>query len=368
MTSEMNRSVTGFAVVIALTAAAVGMRATTAAAQNPRRVVLMTQNIYQGTELEHVVSARTPIELVMGVATDYGNVIATDFAQRAEAMANEIAQNPPALVGLQEVALWRVGTPSASFPAPPASDVSYDFLQILIDHLAAHGLRYVPVVTIVNWEAEGTGLFQFGFMDVRLSERSAIIARADVTPDELSTSNPQAAHYADATTIPVLGSSFTLTGSWLSIDAKVRGKTFRFITTHLDPFSPAIRAAQAAEILSGPANVDLPVVIAGDLNSSASTAAYATLTGAGFTDTWLAANADDPGLTCCQVPPDSIRNPISQLTERVDYLLAKGGVLTLEEHLVGADPADRAPSGLWPSDHAGIVATIGIDPLPHANP
>ncbi len=106
------------------------------------------------------------------------------------------------------------------------------------------------------------------------------------------------------------------------------------------------------------------MVLTGDLNSTTSTAAYAELTGAGFTDTWLAANPGDPGLTCCQVPPDSIVNSTSQLYDRIDYVLARGGLDVFGEHLVGADPADRTASGLWPSDHAGIVATLGIEPLP----
>ena len=28
--------------------------------------------------------------------------------------------------------------------------------------------------------------------------------------------------------------------------------------------------------------------------------------------------------------------------------------------IVGADPSDRTPGGLWPSDHAGLVATIKL--------
>jgi hypothetical protein len=60
-------------------------------AANPRGVTLATQNIYQGTELEHVLRARNVNELLQGVATDYTNVINTDFAARTDALAVEIA-------------------------------------------------------------------------------------------------------------------------------------------------------------------------------------------------------------------------------------------------------------------------------------
>src|SRR5438445_601776 len=74
--------------------------------QNHKRVAtLMTYNIYQGTELEHVLAATDLSSFVAGVTTDYANVIATSFPERAQAIAAEIAQNAPDLVALQEVAL-----------------------------------------------------------------------------------------------------------------------------------------------------------------------------------------------------------------------------------------------------------------------
>jgi hypothetical protein len=54
--------------------------------------------------------------------------------QRAEALADEIVRASPDLVGLQEAALFRTQIP-ADGPATPATNVSYDFIQILIDAL-----------------------------------------------------------------------------------------------------------------------------------------------------------------------------------------------------------------------------------------
>src|SRR5256885_13885973 len=82
----------------------------------------MTYNIYQGTELEHVLAATDLSSFVAGVSTDYANVIATSFPERARAIAAEIARNQPDLVALQEVALWRIRFPSN--PSLPATDVA----------------------------------------------------------------------------------------------------------------------------------------------------------------------------------------------------------------------------------------------------
>src|SRR6266436_3131347 len=147
-------------------------------ATNPRLVTVATYNIYQGTELEHVLAAQTPLQLAIGVATDYGTVIATNFPARAAGLAAQIDQSGAALVGLQEVATWRTQVPSDG-TATSATHVTYDFLQILLDALDARGLHYAPVIVRTNFEAEAPALFPTGLMDVRLTEQTAIIARTD---------------------------------------------------------------------------------------------------------------------------------------------------------------------------------------------
>ena len=53
-------------------------------------------------------------------------------------------------------------------------------------------------------------------------------------------------------------------------------------------------------------------------------------------------------------------NPTSQLTTRVDLVLLKGNIQVLDIRRVGEQPGDRTASGLWPSDHAGVIATLKI--------
>lgn len=160
--------------------------------------------------------------------------------------------------------------------------------------------------------------------------------------------------------MPTLNGPLTLGAGWVSVDAKVRGKTFRFITSHMGLFSTALAAAQAQELLAGPAAPGMRVVVTADLNSVPTEPAHAVMTGAGFTDAWAATNPGEPGFTAFQVPPDSIVNPISNLHSRIDYLFARG-LEPSEVDLVGATPSSRTPSGLWPSDHAGLVGTFEIE-------
>jgi endonuclease/exonuclease/phosphatase family metal-dependent hydrolase len=117
---------------------------------------------------------------------------------------------------------------------------------------------------------------------------------------------------------------------------------------------------QGNELLSGPAATDLPVVAIGDFNSRADgsgTPTYANLIAAGFQDAWSAVHPGDPGYTCCFVS-GLIDGP--PLAGRVDLVLARGRFTALDAQIVGEESDDRTPSGLWPSDHAGVVATLEL--------
>jgi len=114
------------------------------------------------------------------------------------------------------------------------------------------------------------------------------------------------------------------------------------------------------ELLQAAGATNLPLVFIGDFNSdpiTGSTAAYGTLTAAGFTDAWGVAGVG-PGFTCCQ--ESFLLNPGSTLSRRIDLVLVRGDFAVLGIDVVGDESSDRTPSGLWPSDHAGVVATLRL--------
>src|SRR5205085_11475567 len=88
-----------------------------------RPVTVMSQNMFQGTELGEVIAAQTPATFLAAVTTDYQQVVNSNPAARIDAMAAGIAAREPDLVGLQEAALWRKRTPGS----PAATNVAYDF-------------------------------------------------------------------------------------------------------------------------------------------------------------------------------------------------------------------------------------------------
>jgi hypothetical protein len=365
--------------LIALAAAIVALLIVAAgsASADQRSVTVMTQNLYQGTEFSHIqalAGANPTLEQALEATTaDYGTYLATRFPDRAKQIAAEIAQNRPALVGLQEVATWHAGAFDPQHPFALPAPVSEDFTQVLIGALAADGIHYAAVsrhddnFTLAFPVVTPTGLAAVGMV-----ESGVILARTDLPPGQLKLSNPQSGTFNAR--IPLIPNpldpdpphGFQFTNSWQSIDAKVRGKSFRFIITHLDALAPGgvVSGPQAKELLAGPADTSLPVILSGDMNSglTSSPAAYEAFLAGGLTDSWTAAGLGAPPLTCCHLAPnDLVSDPNAIYTEDLDHIFTRGDFSVLDEHLVGNLAPDPPPAAfIWPSDHAGMVATLWI--------
>lgn len=332
--------------------------ASNTAPSNSMPVKVLTRNVYFGVDLTPLVGATSIADLAVKAAQAFGTVQATDFPVRAKALAKEIEEADPHLIGLQEVALWRTGTPGVlDEPLTPATAVAYDFLAILQAEMASRGLQYAVVTQQDEFDAEVPSALGY---DIRLTLRDVILAKSDLPSDEFSHSNAASANYNTLLTIPTIAGPITFKRGWTSVDATVNRRTFRFINTHLEPVSAFHRLAQSNELLAGPANTSLPVVLVGDLNSHPAESglflAYSNLTGAGFVDTWIKANPSDPGFTCCHA--EDLLNSNPTLDIRVDHVLTRPGVEVFKSKLVGIDQDNRTPSGLWPSDHAGVITTL----------
>jgi len=335
-------------------------------------VTIMTQNLYLGTDLVPVLGATTPEGLFTAAGVGFANVQATNFAERAVALAKEVETNRPTLIALQEVSLFRTRTyPTPTDPTPPTTFV-IDYLQLLLDALAARGLHYGVVAEVKNFDSEipaynlpgvtGLGL-------VRLTDRDIILARTDLNPDRLFLSNVQSSNFATNLPVSTPVGNLTLLRGWASVDVTVGKKTFRFLTTHLEPFYPPIQVIHANELLAGPGATYLPLVFAGDFNTDADAvpteSTYGNLIAAGFVDAWSQIDPLDPGYTCCDAA--DLLNASPSLNTRIDLVLLRDGLGKKHSSpaadaadVVGAETKDKTPSGLWPSDHAGVVVKFHL--------
>src|SRR5262249_23778667 len=341
--------------VACIAAAALIAGPSAARADDDSSVRLVTQNMYVGSEFSGLLTAQTPQQVALAVATIYNNIVATKPAERAAAMAREIVQQRADLVTLQEAAMLRTGT------SGPATTVKADLLQSLLDALEGLGQRYVAVAIVPGLDAQAPSALGF---NVRVTDQNAILVRADLMSDGLDVSNLQIEQFGIKLTVPTLLGPFSDPRGWASIDVKMRSQRFRLVTTHLDSVSPLVRIAQAGELLRTAANTSLPVVMAGDFNIPAGTSldpsfpAYQAIINAGFSDAWRVRRSPDPGFTAHQAA--NLLNPTSQLSQRIDLVLFRGGFGVDDISLIGNQPADRTASGLWPSDHAGVAAILRL--------
>ena len=229
-----------------------------------------------------------------------------------------------------------------------------DHLAVLEAALETRGLGYRRVAVVENGDVE---LPSSAGVAVGLTNRDAILAREDLELSNVRTG-------AFANTLPLLTAhgEFALGRGWAAVDASSGDRTIRLVATHLEVGWPAaagqVQLLQAEELIDGPAQTELPVVLLGDFNARPGSPTYTRLRAAGFDDAWTRANLDPAsGFTCCHAP--SLDDPADALHMRIDLILTRGEVVATECAVVGDRPSDLR-GGLWPSDHAGVVARLAV--------
>ncbi|MDH3298360.1 MAG: endonuclease/exonuclease/phosphatase family protein [Gemmatimonadota bacterium] len=325
-------------------------------------LTVMTRNMYVGTDVDRVIETPDPNQIPFVVGEVWQLLLANDYSQRAAAMAREIAANRPHVVGLQEVSLFRTQTP-ADFQLN-AQEVVIDFIPTLLAELSALGETYVLVAQIEDTDVELPRLNpDFSLTDVRLTDYDAIIARSDV-----EVSNVSSANYAASVPGPM---GLTILRGWVAADVTVGDQTYRVLNTHLEPVETAdgyFQGLQAVELIDLLAGEIRPTVLLGDLNTEAPSGdTYVDLIADGFMDAWdLRAGLLDTGFTCCH--DNDLSSDAGVFHKRIDHVLvrnfedlwSRAGANPVRAEIVGDEPGDKTPSGLWPSDHGGMVVRMQL--------
>ncbi|MEX1259191.1 MAG: endonuclease/exonuclease/phosphatase family protein [Gemmatimonadota bacterium] len=329
---------------------------------------VFTRNLYLGGDIAPPLGAQDPVAAATAI---WNQIQHTNYPARAERLAAEIAELRPDLIGLQEAVRFTVGPfPSAEFPTTEL----VDFVTVLRLNLAALGHSYVVAACQPNTRVAlplpmGEGLVTIGYQDA-----VAILVREGV-----ETADPVGQNFvAMPPTTHTAGIPFRR--GWTQVDARVGGGWVRFVSTHLEiqAFAP-VQVAQAAGLLASLESSPHPVILVGDFNSAANfrapadrkTASYGMILAAGFHDLWTRTHSTDEGLTCCHA--SDLSNPSANFNQRLDLIFARnkpgsgGGFAGAAElTVVGEDEGERfaAPKGhgLWPSDHAGVGATLRLPP------
>jgi endonuclease/exonuclease/phosphatase family metal-dependent hydrolase len=337
----------------------------------PHSVKVMSRNLYLGAVLDDAANASS-----LDVACDEAgevlrDVDSTNFPLRSKALAAEILKRKPDLVGLQEAALWRTDSPADQGPllgGTPALTVKYDFLKLLLARLnKGPGSKYALVKSqeefdfeiSANYDGVGSGCAD-SEIDGRLTMRDAILKRLHAG---VRTTKPLGANFPVDDLYPVMpaGVPYNVRRGWVRTTARVRGsKPFKFVNTHLESFDNGqTRRDQAEDLVEpgGPAAGKGRVILVGDLNSDpndtgATKLAYNALIDAGFlsrTPASYKTSGINDELLVTGGPAD--------FTRHIDHILTnKKSIKRLSSSIFGKAKVN----GLFPSDHAGVLAKLRI--------
>jgi endonuclease/exonuclease/phosphatase family metal-dependent hydrolase len=342
----------------ALLAPAMALAKPPVQAQRPFQA--MTYNVYLGTDLSPLFAITDPAELIQAAADAYQHVVDTDFNERGEAIARQIVEASPEVVGLQEVSLWQ----TAPLTDPSEMTTQYDFLAILLGQLAAKGHPYEAVSVNETFSAS----LPISTETLCLwTDRNVILVRDDHSSPNVITDNPMEGKYQATLPVQIGGQPLDVTRGWASADVKIRGRWFRLVTTHLEAYHAGIRYLQTLELMALTSASPYPVVLAGDLNwyppglRPEDAPAWLAISGAGFVDSWFEAEGIGPGYTASF--GDDLNADPSALDNRVDYVLHNAdGVLDAvvgTADVVGDRLEDRTlVRNWWPSDHAAAIVTL----------
>ncbi|HSF38015.1 MAG TPA: endonuclease/exonuclease/phosphatase family protein [Nocardioides sp.] len=340
-----------------------------------RTATVMTRNLYLGADLDPILVALASgnnAAIVAAATQTWAAVQATRPEERMGAIADEIVAADVDAVGLQEVTTWTTYAYNPLTGETSNPTVAYDFLDLLLDALEERGADYREVAgaTAYNFSSPpipylASPTATFPTRAVKLEDRDVIIVR-----DDVAATNARTGTYRNIISFPFNGALLPVARGWGSADLTVGKATFRFVNSHLEAFGipgldgEQVRVAQVGELLAAQALIaaqsgDLPIIYVGDYNSRAPDApAYTRLLAGVGADAWPRNNPGDPGFTCCLGA--TLTDPDNPLTSRIDLVLHSPDIKAARAHIVGDDPADMTASGLWPSDHAGVVARLVV--------
>jgi len=322
------------------------------------RITVMSQNLYVGADVDLVIQALgtpDPNDDFPALLFAIETLGKTAFPARVEAIADKIARARPHAVGLQEVSEINIDLTPLGVPVV----VSQDFLVLLQSALAQRGLHYQVADSVTNIDVSlVSGL-------VNLRDHDVLLIDADRVT--LTASNGQ----NFAVNLGAVAPGIVLVRGWVWARTVIDGLDYTFATAHTEAnlagappgLVESIRAAQVGEMVTTLASSER-VILIGDLNDRPGSPMYDVLTNAGYTDTWAALHPGARGLTCCHLADLSDR--VAHFDQRIDYIFTRGfarhhGKLFGRIDRYGDVPADRLAgpaSRIWPSDHAGLVATL----------
>jgi endonuclease/exonuclease/phosphatase family metal-dependent hydrolase len=400
--------------LIALFIALLFIPVTPVNAEEPYRITVMSRNIYLGADVG------VALELIPNFPKAaqfmWDQVKKTDFSARAPKLARESAQDRPEIIGVQEATIWYCKKDLFSdkvevfnfldqfIAATKVSGVGYSLATAngVEAFNPGYSISAIPYVTKVRDPEVFNPIFGQDSASCGFTIGDALLVRDDVKDRIIQVGNTE--YEATYSIVPTL---MTIYRGYTWADFKVQDSVVRLITTHLESIWDENKlpnsALQAQQLVADLKEAKMPIVIMGDFNADyrdprpegepnpgeqpvasetcptpggAKCNAYSTMIEAGFEN--ASPDAKNPryftwGASALLNGPDKTRALDAKkfgnqygFTDRLDYIFTKNVYATVSSKIIGNVWPDG--SGVWecgndkcfPSDHAGVVATIEL--------
>jgi endonuclease/exonuclease/phosphatase family metal-dependent hydrolase len=376
-------------------------------------IKVMTRNLYLGADVG--VAMELIPDFSAAAQFMWKQVAATDFPERAPKLAAEAIAAGADVIGLQEATNWYC---KKNFWSKKV--VVYNFTEEFLKATKEQGSEYVlaskngvtalnigysipaiPYLTMVNDPQTFQPLFGSDSAACGFEIGDAIAIKKSLLKDLIQVGNSE---YEKSYTIIARVMSIYRGYTWIDLD--FAGKKVRIVSTHLeslwDKGVTPNSAIQVQQLIGDLSRTTMPIIVMGDFNSDprdprpnpasnpggqpeSSSACpaqvadptkskslsecnpYWLMSKAGFIDV-----GPDPlnprnyswGMNALLTGPDTKRLAAAKVmgnnegfTDRLDYIFTKNGAHAVTSQLIGNKPPQ---SGLWPSDHAGLTATIAL--------
>jgi endonuclease/exonuclease/phosphatase family metal-dependent hydrolase len=385
--------------LLALLAALVFIPIIPAHSEEPYRITVMSRNLYLGADVG------VALELIPNFPKAaqfmWDQVKKTNFTARAPKLAREAAQDRPEIIGVQEATIWYCKKDLFSdkvevfnfldqfIAATKSTGVGYSLVTAngVEAFNPGYSIAAIPYVTKVRDPETFNPIFGQDTASCGFTIGDALLVRDDVKDRIIQVGNTEYdATYSIVPTIMTIYRGYT----WA--DFKVQDSVVRLITTHLESIWDENKipnsALQAQQLVADLKDAKMPVVIMGDFNEQpvasetcptpggAKCNAYSTMIEAGFEN--ASPDAQNPryftwGASALLNGPDKKRISAAKkfgnqygFTDRLDYIFTKNAYATVSSKIIGNVWPDG--TGVWdcgkdkcfPSDHAGVVATIEL--------
>jgi endonuclease/exonuclease/phosphatase family metal-dependent hydrolase len=340
-----------------------------------------------------------PEQFSQAVVQALTEIAATRPVERTQALAAEIAQRRPDVVGLQEAFKFAC-SPYPGYPTQPGMgcddpSIRGAFQDKLQDTETALRGRYFVAGRVTNLNVAALPFMINGYPAVlTVVDRDAILVRAGLPATAVdflalgacAKPSEQGCNYQTA--VPPFDTPLGLIAverGFLAVDVVAGDRAYRVFNTHLEqrllaptlPETRLLQVGQAAELVTialGTWDGQRTLIVVGDINSAPedvieapyppAPTPYQLFAGNGFTDAWTMRPHSESGLTCCQA--EDLTNRNSALYERIDMIFSfEQPLRVLNMKVLGATMGDKTrppgKGGLWPSDHAAVAAKLQFD-------